>query len=124
MAGTLGYNPKASMDNKIKDQVDKKQMLDDFRKHKENIENMADSSNYLSDIKSKVAADPNSFSYSGKTGKAAMKAARSDFIELNENNYKDSTSGNIFYKDNNGNWIDSGQSDYYVKSDGSSSTMN
>ncbi len=108
MAGTIGYSPKTSMDNKIKDKVDKKQMLDDFRKHKKNIEDMADSSSYLSDINSKIAADPDSFEYNDKTGKAAMKDARSDFIKLNENNKKNDK-GNISYKNSRGEWIDSGQ---------------
>lgn len=110
MAGTLGYNPKASMDNKIKDKVDKKQMLDNFRKHKDNIENMADSSNYLSDLKTKMT--------NGEITKEQFKAARSDFIGLNETNMKDKE-GNILYKNSDGKWINSKQKDYYVNGDGS-----
>lgn len=123
ISGTVGYNPKTSMDNQIKEKVDKKQMLDDFRKNKKNIEDMADSSNYLSDIQAKIASNPNSFTYdkNGKkeTGKAAMKAARSDFIKLNENNYVNDKTDTIWFKnEQDGKWYDSGQKDKYVASDG------
>lgn len=128
MAGIMGYSPKTRMDNQIKDIVDKKQMLDDFRKHKDNIENMADSSNYLSDIKSKIATNPDSFEYydddgNRLTGKQAFKEARSDFIKLNETNRKNSN-GNIEYYDANSNsWIDSGQGDYYITANGTQSNV-
>lgn len=122
ISGNIGYSPKTKMDNQIKDQVDKKQMLDDFRKHKKNIEDMADSSNYMSDIQAIIASNPNSFKYGNKEGKDAMKAARSDFIKLNENNIKTKDSdGNdvIMYKDANNEWQESHQSKYYVNEDGS-----
>lgn len=114
MAGTLGYNPKASMDNKIKDKVDKKQMLDNFRKHKDNIENMADSSNYLSDLKTKMT--------NGEITKEQFKAARSNFIALNE---AGNTKKFVIGTDENGNditetrYVDANGKDTGIKFEGS-----
>lgn len=123
-AGMVGYSPKAKLDNKIKDQVDKKQMLDNFRKHKDNIEEKAESSNYLSDQKAKMALNPDNYQYGGKTGKDAFKQARSDFIALNEINRKSETTGNIEYYDSSQDrWIDSGQATNYVNSNGQLSSI-
>lgn len=80
IAGTVGYSPQTRMDNKIKNAVDKKEMLDNFRKHKDNIEGMADSSNYMSDLKVKMER--------GEITKDQFKQARSRFIEINEKGRK------------------------------------
>lgn len=94
-AGAIGYSPKTRMDNKIKEKVDSKQMLDNFRKHKDNIENMADSSNYLSDLKTKMA--------NGEISKEQFKAARSRFIELNEKGRKNEA-GYYEIQHSDGSW--------------------
>lgn len=115
MANAVGYSPKAKMDTDIKDMVDKKSMLDNFRKHKDNIESMADSSNYMSDLKVKME--------NGQIGKEEYKAERSNFIELNERNRKNAA-GNIEWFDSNSNqWVDSGQSSNYVDSNGNISSI-
>lgn len=72
MAGTLGYNPKTSMDNKIKDKVDAIKMLDEHRKQKDNIEDMAEKSAFLSDLKTQMA--------NGQLGKEEYKKIKKAFI--------------------------------------------
>lgn len=72
MAGTLGYNPKTSMDNKIKDRVDAMKMLDEHRKQKDNIEDMAEKSAFLSDLKTQMA--------NGQLGKGEYKKIKKAFI--------------------------------------------
>lgn len=72
MAGTLGYNPKVSMDNKIKDKVDAIKMLDEHRKQKDNIEDMAEKSAFLSDLKTQMA--------NGQLGKEEYKKIKKAFI--------------------------------------------
>lgn len=95
LAGAVGYSPKTRMDNRIKEKVDSKQMLDKFRKHKDNIENMADSSNYLSDLKTKMS--------NGEISKEQFKAARSRFIELNEKGRKNEA-GYYEIQHSDGSW--------------------
>lgn len=118
LAGSVGMNPKTRMDNQIKDIVDRKALLDKFRKHKDNIENMADSSNYLSDAKAKISVNPDSYTYGNLKGKEAYKKARSDFIALNETNRKDND-GNIWHYDSNSEqWVNTNQKDYYADANG------
>ena len=118
LAGSVGMNPKTRMDNQIKDIVDRKALLDKFRKHKDNIENMADSSNYLSDAKAIISVNPYSYTYGNLKGKDAYKKARSDFIALNETNRKDND-GNIWHYDSNSEqWVNTNQKDYYADANG------
>lgn len=114
LADAAGYDPLQHQDNLIAKQVGRKEMLDNFRKHKDNIENMADSSNYLSNL--------DIMRKNEKIGKKEYKAARDNFIKLNENNKVDGQTGHIFYKGANGQWIDSGQSDKYVEYDSKNNT--
>ena len=106
-AAMTGYSPKTRLDNQIKSKVDSKSLLDNFRKHKDNIENMADSSNYMSDLKVKMQ--------NGEIGKEEYKAARSDFIELNENSkqwMRQNENGNIEIQNEFGEWQDTGTNKY------------
>ena len=122
-AGLLGYSPKTQLDTSIKDKVDKKQMLDNFTKHKDNIEDKADSSNHLSDERTKMSLDPDNYKYNGKTGKDAYKQKRSDFIALNETNRKNDEGYIEYYDSAQNKWINSGQTEYYVNSNGTTSTI-
>lgn len=123
LAGSVGVNPKTRMDNQIKDIVDKKALLDKFRKHKDNVENMAESSNYLSDAKAKINVNPDSYTYGNLRGKEAFKKARSDFIALNETNKK-GDNGNIWHYDSGTKqWTDTGQSDYYYDANGQATSI-
>ncbi len=129
IAGTVGYSPQTRMDNKIKDKVDKKEMLDNFRKHKDNIEGMADSSNYLSDMKARMERNPNSVFVKDKngniisTGKEAYKKYREDFIALNEVNRFNQDTDSVEYYDGT-KWIDTGQKAKYYNADGTISDIN
>lgn len=123
ISGAIGYSSKNKMDSAIKDKVDKKRMLDNFSKHKDNIEGKADSSNYLSDQKAKLALNPDNYKYKGKTGKDAYKQARSDFIALNETNRINQEGSIEYYNPTQNKWIDSKQSDNYVYSNGQVSNI-
>ena len=112
MAGTIGYNPKASMDNKIKDKVDAIKMLDEHRKQKDNIEDMAEKSAFLSDLKTQMA--------NGQLGKEEYKKIKKAFIihvdeqsklapdertDFSIENIKDSNGQNLNLKYTNGQKI-------------------
>lgn len=109
-AAMTGYSPKTNLDNQIKAKVDNKKMLDDFRKHKDNIENMADSSNYMSDLKVRMQ--------NGEIGKEDYKDARGKFIQLNENNRKNDKGNIEWYNASREEWVDSGQSSNYLDANG------
>lgn len=94
MAGTVGYSPKTVMDNRIKDKVAKKGMLDDWRKHKDNIENMAEKYTPIADLKQEMIA--------GRVSKDEFKKVRKNFIKAAE---KGDDSFAYSYKDVNGNLI-------------------
>lgn len=105
--GAVGYSPKARMDNNLKTTVDKKSTLDNFRKHKGNIEDMADSSNYMSDLKTKVAM--------GKVSKEDMKANRDKFIAANEGVsdwMRKDQDGYVLVKNESGEWVNTGEKKY------------
>lgn len=91
MAGTIGYNPKAKYDNKAKKMEDPKKMLDDFRAHKDDIENAADKYAPLADLQRQVEQ--------GNVSKTTYKNVRDDFIKAAERGDK---WFNVMYSDRNG----------------------
>ena len=96
MAGAVGYSPKTSMDNKIKGKVDKQKMLDDFRKHKDNVEEAAEKFSPIADLKQQMLQ--------GNITKDEFKAARKQYIAAAERGDK-TFSIDIKRKDENGNDI-------------------
>lgn len=96
MAGAVGYSPKARMDNKIKGKVDKQKMLDDFRKHKDNVEEAAEKFSPIADLKQQMLQ--------GNITKDEFKAARKQYIAAAERGDK-TFSIDIKRKDENGNDI-------------------
>lgn len=106
IAGAVGYSPKTRLDNQIKQDVDSMEMLDNHRKHKDNIEAMAEKSAFLSDLKTRMD--------NGEVGKEEYKAIRKAFINhvdsgntnpfVIEEKFKDQE-GNPLLKDKSGNAI-------------------
>lgn len=72
MAASVGYNPKTRMDNKIKSKVDAQKLLDDFRKRKDNVEEMAEKFSPIYDLKQQMLQ--------GKVSKDQFKAVRDSYI--------------------------------------------
>ena len=91
VAGSVGYSPKQAMDTKIKKAVDSQQLLDDFRKRKDDVENMAEKFGPISDLKQQMLQ--------GKISKDVFKDARDKYIAAAERGDKNFS---YTYKDMNG----------------------